>query len=434
MMAEEQRKHTYDINVVLDRILQQNPQIVTSRIELFSEVYYPIAVLEIDMTETTFEDFDLVPLSVLKFISAGIVAAGEIADLMGLSASYVQKIIDLLMGYGYVDSDGLTTIGVQALKIEKKVAHSAVKQRFQADAITGDLLRIGEQPFEADLQGREKTFFAIPHMPHIEGISVDEINRQLAETDLTRYKHYQGDVLNANLDTINSVECVGLEYIRAYMVKMQGIDSPFVFSYRYDSSKKGFNERFRWQPMRMPCERAYTEYGFSKEIECYSPQALETINSLYMLVCKRIVEIDEKRLQKLLGHVQPFDYDTMDISMGRITSGVPEQIYVYVNANSFLKWNNFVLTFLEKYDNIIGYLFTNSWLNGLFIRFESQSPEIRKASKVYKKALRHSDKKQLNTFIRKKLFDKNNKEEPIDFLEFVGLIDNYEKEELDEEE
>lgn len=428
MIPEEQRKHTYDINVVLDRILQQNPQIVTSRIELFSEVYYPIAILEIEMTETTFEDFDLVPLSVLKFISAGLVTASEIAGMMGLSASYVQKNIDLLMGYGYVDAHGLTDVGTQALKIEKKVAHSAVKQRFQADAITGDLLKIGEQPFESDLQGREKTFFAIPHMPHIEGISVEEINQQLMGTDLTKYKHYQGEILNANVDTIKGVECIGLEYIRAYLVKMQGIDSPFIISYKYDASKKGFNERFRWQPMRMPCEKAYTEYGFSRDIECYSDQSLKTINALYELVCKNIVEIDEKRLKKLLGHIQPFDYSTMDISMGRITSGVPEQISVYVNSNSFMKWNNFVLTFLEQYDNITGYLFTNSWLNGLFVRFESQSPDIRKAAKAYKKALRHFDRKQLTTYIRKNLFDKNSEDMAIDFSELVQVLEDYEKE------
>ena len=431
-MAEEQKKHSYEINVVLDRILQQNPQIVPGRIELFSEVYYPIAVLEMEMTETTFEDFDLVPLSVLKFIRAGLRTAEEIAGLMGLSRSYVQKVMDLLMGYGYIDSKGLTETGRESLKAEKKIAHAAVRQRFQADAITGDLLKIGEQPFEADLQDREKTFAVIPHMPHIEGISIEAVNNQLLKSDLTRYKHYQGDILNANVDVIRDVVCTGLEYIRAYLVKMQGIDSPFIISYRYDSSKKEFNERFRWQPMRMPCERAYTEYGFSREIECYTPEALKTINSLYRLVCRNIVGIDEKRLRKLLGHIQPFDYSTMDISMGRITDGVPEQISVYVNAASFRKWNAFVLTFLEKYDPVSGYLYTNSWLNGLFIRFESQSPDIRRASKAYKKMLRHENRKQLNTYIREALFRDNTEDTAIDFREFLGVLERYELENKEE--
>lgn len=430
-MAEDQKKHNYEINMVLDRILQQNPQIVPSRIELFSEVYYPIAILEIEMSETTFEDFDLLPLSVLKFIRAGLRTAKEIAELMGLSSNYVQKVMDLLMGYGYIDPNGLTDMGKESLRIEKKVAHSTVRQRFQADAITGDLLKIGEQPFEADLQGREKTFAVIPHMPHIEGISIESINDQLLKSDLTRYKHYQGDILNANVDSIKDVVCIGLEYIRAYLVKMQGIDSPFIISYRYDSSKKEFNERFRWQPMRMPCERAYAEYGFSKEIECYTPEALRTINSLYRLVCKNIVEINEKRLQKLLGHIQPFDYTTMDISLGRITDGVPEQISIYVNAGSFRKWNAFVLTFLEQYDPVSGYLYTNSWLNGLFIRFESQSPDIKKASKAYKKLLRHENRKQLNTYIRGMLFSDPD-DTAIDFKEFIEVLEKYELENKEE--
>ena len=51
------------MNQVLRRILDQNPHIVPGRIELFTEVYYPIAVLEIEMKETTFENFDLIPLS-----------------------------------------------------------------------------------------------------------------------------------------------------------------------------------------------------------------------------------------------------------------------------------------------------------------------------------------------------------------------------------
>lgn len=431
-MAEEKKRHNFEINMVLDRILQQNPQIVPGRIELFSEVYYPIAILEIEMTETTFEDFDLVPLSVLKFIKAGLRTSEEIAELMGLSSNYVQKIMDLLMGYGYIDFNGLTEVGKESLKVEKKVIHAAVRQRFQADAVTGDLLKIGEQPFEADLQGRENTFGVIPHMPHMEGISVEAINEQIKGSDLTRYKHYQGDILHANVDAIKDVVCIGLEYIRAYLVKMQGIDIPFIISYRYDSEKKGFHERFRWQPMRMPNEKAYSEYGFSRDIACYTEEAIKTIQSLYELVCRNFVGMDEKRIQKLLNHIQPFDYDTMDISLGGIAKGVPEQISIYLNANSFLKWNSFVLAFLERYDPVSGYLYTSSWLNGLFIRFESQNTDIKKASKIYKKLLRHENRKQLNTYIRGKLFHTESDNTAIDFKEFIAVLEAFELENREE--
>lgn len=422
---QQQRKHNYEVNTVLERIMSQNPQIIPSRIELFTEVYYPIAILEMEISETTFEDFDLVPLTVLRFVDAGLSSAEEIADMMGLSPNYTQKILDLLMGYGFVLSDGITELGRESLGLQQKIEHANVRQRFQADAITGDLLKIGEQPSEADLQGKDKTFGVIPHMPHIEGVSVEEINRQLLNEDFTKYKQYKGDILHSNVEEIKDVECIGLQYLKAYLVKMQGIDSPFIISYQYDSSQENFRDRFRWLPMKMPSEKAYSEYGFSRDIPCYSESAVKAINELYRLVCKRITEIDEEKLKKLLGHIQPFNYSSMDISMGRILDGVPEQISVYVNADSFTKWNAFILRFLENYDDVGGYLFTDSWLNGLFIRFESQNPDIRKASKEYKKMLRHEDKKQLNAYIRNELFGKEQAGTTIDFKAFIATIGQY---------
>lgn len=428
-MAEEQsKKRNREVNMVISRILEENPQIVPSRIELFSEVYYPIAILEMEMTETTFEDFDLIPLTVLRFIKAGVLTADRIAGIMGLSKNYVQKILDLLMGYGYIDASGLTSIGKESLRLEKKISQYSVKQRFQADAITGDLLKLGEQPSEAYLGGKDTTYWVIPHMPHIEGISVDEINRQLLHTDLTEYKRYQGSILNANADDIKDIVCIGLEYTKAYLVKMQGIESPFIFSYKYDPSQKEFKERFRWQPMRMPDEKAYSEYGFGREIECYSPEALKTINELYKLVCKRIVTID---VMDSLKRIHDFDFSTMDVSVGNIVNGVPEQISVYLNADSFTQWNKFVLTFLENHDPVRGFLYTESSLNGLFIRFESQSADIREASKQYKKLLRHTkDKRSLNTYIRNNIFPKQ-EEKAVDFKEFLKVLKQYKTENED---
>lgn len=428
-MAEEQpRKHNMDVNVVLRRILEEYPQIGPSSIELFSDVYYPIAILEMELTETTFEDFDLVPLTVLKFMSAGVLSADEIAGIMGLSKNYVQKIIDLLMGYGYIDASGLTSVGKESLKQEKKITRYTVKQRFHADAITGDLLKLGEQPSEADMEGKDTTYWRIPYIPHLEGISEEVINKQL-QTDLTRYKRYQGSVLNANTDEIKDIICVGLEYTRAYLVKLQGIKSPFIFSNQYDPTKIKYSERFKWQPMRMPDEKAYSEYGFSREIECYTPEALKTINELYKLVCKSIAEAD---IMKSLKHIHDFNFTTMDVSVENFSNGVPEQVSVYLNADSFTQWNGFVRKFLENYDPVVGYVYTNSSLNGLFIRFESQSADIKTASKRYKKLIRHTeDKGNLNTYINN-YFTRMQEEKVFDFKELLKALEQYEaeKEEL----
>lgn len=423
---ETQKKTGYDVNRVLERFLCQNPQIVPDRVELFAEVYYPIAVLEIEMTETTFEDFEFIHLTILNLIKFGMSEAKEIADMMGLSVGYVKKVIDLLMGYGYIENKGITLLGRKALAIEKKIVHATVCQRFQADAVTGDLLKNGIQPSETDLLEKEETFDVIPHIFHIEGISVDSINSQLQDEDLMKYKQYQGEILHANVEEIIGVKCVGLEYVKAYMMKLQEIDSPFILSFQSDLSKGNFRERYSWKPMRVPCEKAYKEYGFSRDIECYSESSLKVINELYELVCKNLVKIDEEQLKVLLRRIYPFDYSTMDISVKNISTGVPKQILICLNSDSFTKWNSFVLSFLGGYDPISGYLYTNSRLNGLFIRFESQNVEIQEVSKLYRHLLKQYKKNEVNSYIRTNLFEQDN--DTVIFSELEKILVDFEKE------
>lgn len=420
MPKPEQKKRNYEINQVLKRILDQNPQIVPARIELFTEVYYPIAILEIEMKETTFENFDLIPLSMMKFVDAGIRDAAGIAALMGLGPGYVQKVLDLLMGYGYLEAQGLTDLGRQSLEMERKISQNTVKQKFQADALTGDLLRVGQQLMDIDLISKERTASGIAHMPHIEGISMDDLNRQFREGNLMDYKKYKGDILNANVEEISSVRCVDLQYVKAYLVKMQSIPVPFIITNQYDASKESFQERFTWQPVRVPDVRAYTEYGFDRSIGCYSPESIQAIRELYQLVCRRIVGIDKEKVREVLEKIYPFDFQTMDITTGRLMDGVPEQISVYVNDTSFTVWNPFVFQFLLKYDMDGGYLFTHSRLMGLFVRFESQNPWIRKASRALRKAVRHHGRERPMSYLREHLMKEQGG--TCDFREFLEVL------------
>ena len=399
------KKRDVEINTALQRVLEHNPGIEEISIELFSEIYYPVAVLEIDMTETTFEDFELVPLTVLRFVAAGIVTAEDIAEMTGLTAGYVGKVLDLLMGYGYLDTGGLTPLGAESLRMEKQIARTSVKQRFQADAVTGDLLKLGEQTQEENLRGKESTYHVIPHLRHIEGVSVAEINRQLASGDLTEYHRYRGDILNANLDEIRNITCMELVYVRAYLMKLKGLASPVIIMYRYDPGKKAFKERFRWLPVRVPEEAAYEKYQFDRSIPLYTPEAQEIINDLYRLVCRQIEEEQsEKQREELLSKIHPFRYETMDVRQETGSGNEPGQILVYLNADSFTGWDAFVLKFLAQFDMVKGYLYTDSRLNGRFIRFETQNNEIKRAAKTYQRALRQTDSRQLNTYIRNRLF------------------------------
>lgn len=431
MPEPEQKKRNYEINQVLKRILDQNPRIVPGRIELFTEVYYPIAILEIEMKETTFENFDLIPLSVLRFVDGGVRDADGIAGIMGLSPGYVQKILDLLMGYGYLSEDGLTALGRRSLDLEQKISRNTVKQRFQADALTGELLRSGQQLLDIDLLGKDRTSGGIAHMPHIEGIFAEDLSRQFREGNLMDYKRYQGEILNANVEEITDIRCVELQYVKAYLVKLQSVPVPLIITNQYDASRKEFKERFAWQPVRVPHESAYTEYGFDRSIELYRPEAVRAVRELYRLVCEQIVDVNREKVEEVLRKIYPFDLSTMDISTGRLLDGVPEQILVYVNDTSFTVWNPFVFQFLLQYDMDSGYLFTHSRLMGLFVRFESQNPRIRKASRALKKAVRHHGRERPMSYLREHLM-KNGKEGACNFEQFLDVLARFEGQHTDE--
>lgn len=177
--------------------------------------------------------------------------------------------------------------------------------------------------------------------------------------------------------------------------------------------------------MRMPDEKAYSRYGFSEEIECYTPEALKTINELYKLVCKSIAEAD---IMKSLKYIHDFNFATMDVSVDKFANGVPEQVSVYVNADSFTQWNGFVRRFLKNFDPVRGYVYTNSSLNGLFIRFESQNLDIKKAAHKYNMLLRNvEDKGYLNTYI-KDYFTCVQEDRAFSFKELLKALEQYENE------
>lgn len=421
---DEKKKRQFHIRTVLNQVLRQNPEIIVHNIELFSEISYPIAILELTMKETSFEEFDFIQLTILRFIALGIIKSKDIAAMTGLHENYVRKIKVLLMGLDYIDKNGMRPLGEESLQCEKVIKRTTVKQRFQADALTGDLLQVGELFEDSEFRERNRTSFYTPHLPHIEGITTDYVNKQLSGVDLTKYKQYRGSILNANADVIEDAKCIGMAYIKAYMLKLKGIEHPFIITNHVNTRKKAFNERYRWQPIRIPSDSAYSLYGFSQDIPCYSDESSQVIDDLYRLMCQNIAKMNDNKLKKALEREVALNEDFIDIDYGKIRKGSPDQIFIYLNEKSFLKWNFFILNFLEDYDPNQGYLYIKEGLDGLFIRFVSQSNILKKAAARYKKALKQYDKAQLNAFIKSRLFD--NDSECIDFKEFIDILDEYE--------
>lgn len=432
-MSDVNNKFKYRIDYVLNQILNRYRLIDVNKIELFSEVYYPIAILEGELNETAYEDFELAQMAVLKFVREGMTDAEEIAKIMGLGIHYVQDILKQLTDYNFISEKGITEDGLVSLKSGKKILHNTVKQRFQADAITGELLKVSDQLFEVDFENKDHTVMHIPHLLHREGLSQEDINEQLSKNDLSEYKRYKDEIFNANLDEIRNISCVDLQYIRAYMLKLQNVENPIIFSYRYDSSTEKFSERLSWLPMRVPYAEVYGLLGFSKKIGMYRYEDLKNINLAYELICDSFRKTSREEIEEKLATLQPFNFKTTDISLGKIPIGVPEQIHITVQSDSFRKWNVFLLKFLEKYNPDTGFVYADTIFNGLILRFNTRDDDVLEASGKYRELLAKVDGEMLNNYIRKNLFNEN-AVETVRFKDFTALLDRYHMDYFEETE
>lgn len=416
----------HNINIILKQILDQHLSISIEDIELFTQVYYPIALLEMDLKEVTFEDFELIQLSILNLYYLGTHKSEEIASLLGIPVSYVEQTIGLMCGYGYIENGCVTELGVKSLVEKRKIGSNAIRQRLFADALTCDLIQIQQQPFEETLIERDYLSNNIVCIPHEEGTTEEYINYQLSQRDFTEYKKYKGDVLNSNVSDVYNVECVDLVYINAYLMKLQNISEPLIFVNYWDKHSSDVKRKNTWQPVRLPSENVRRMYGFHSDLDIYSENSLSIIEDLYILICNHLREIDAESVLKTLKAEYPFEIDASDIKIGRIINGAPERVLVYVNDNSFPIWNSFVFDFLKNFDPIKGFLCTYPKMKGLMIRFESNNATIIDLSKKIKYLERKGWGKKCQYKINDEIYSKlkdDEKNNQMDWEKITSIVE-----------
>lgn len=118
------KKRYDDLNQDLSTILKTYPTLSVADVDAFIPVYFPIALVEIDTVEESFEDFEVIELTVLKLVSLGVETSHEISELLAIDEKYVKRVLKLLIGYGHIKNNKITEIGLRSLergqKIEKK--------------------------------------------------------------------------------------------------------------------------------------------------------------------------------------------------------------------------------------------------------------------------------------------------------------------------
>lgn len=374
-MSKDNRNKTAKVSKseamnALDDIHEKYKMLPSTDIEKFAPVYYPIAIIEMNLDEMTFEDFESVQFSILNLFSLGITDHKVIAETLGLSPNYVFKIIRLLNGYGHLDEKGITQIGLESISSGKKIIKSQVWQKFQVDALNGTLLKVEQSITENMLNDREQTRITVGHLNYLDGMSVEEISSQLTKNNCSTYIRQKSSILNTNVTAINDVRCVEVKYAKCYMMKLHNCDEPVVFAKRYDSTQKEIKDRFSWEPFSIKSKVLLDKYGFEKDIPFSTDIAKKYVGQLFELMMQRAQKVNLiEEIKKTMECGYPFEESGVQIAR---TDGVIVPT-VNIDERSFMKYRSWIINFLIGIQQDGEYLITHERLFGNVISLRTDS-------------------------------------------------------------
>ena len=366
--------------LALDDIRGKYRKLLSTYIEKFAPVYYPIAIVEMNLDEMSFENFESVQYSILKLVALGIKKDNVIADTLGLSLNYVEKVLRLLKGYGHIGSNGITELGLKSVNTGQKIVKSQVWQKFQVDALNGTLLKVDQTITESMLNDRGQTDITIGHLNYLDGMSVREISTQLAKNNISKYIYQKSGIINTNVTRINDIRCTEVKYARCYLMKIRNCNEPIVFAKRYDRSKKDVKERFSWQPFSVKNKEIIEKYGFESDLPINSEVCTNYVGKLYTMLLERgEAKVDlEKQIPYAISKVYRFDEEGLETPQieGRV---VPT---INIDERAFKVYRTWIINLLIGLQNDGEYLITNEKLFGNIISLRTDSQLLHDVSDV----------------------------------------------------
>lgn len=220
---------------------------------LCATVYYPIALLKMKLLEYSYEDFDAVEQAILRFCSVGVNTPAALCRWMGLpSQRYVSERLALLTAENLLRGGQPTQLGKDSLAEGRKKQLHDGEQIFQADGILGLLLPKEFQKQLDHLKARGETRH-FPHLMHSDAIAEETIRASIQGQDKLRaYKEYRKDILNVNVEQVQSVRFHELRYMLVLLVQFKGTGAPLVFLPRYQRDRQAGGRFYSDAPLFVP--------------------------------------------------------------------------------------------------------------------------------------------------------------------------------------
>lgn len=390
----------------LNAIRDKYPLISLDSIERFAPVYYPIAMVEMDLTERTFENFEAVQLTVLKMVNLGQRDHRIIAETLGLSPNYVYKVLHLLEGYGHIANGNITPLGLQSVQKGQKIVERRTSQKFQVDALNGTLLKFDESVTDSMLNNKEQTDLFVGHLDYMDGMPLQEINAQLS-SNCTDYIRQKSGILHTNVSDVTNARCLEVKYAKCHLIKFYSHAEPVILAKRYDCRQKDIKERFSWQPFCLYDKTLITRYGFEEELPSAKPLAQKYVRNLYSMLAGRLQQLYNsperwaEEIRKAVSRV--YRFEEAALSFNRIFDLADPS--VFITENAFSLFRGWIIDFLLAIHSDQRCPITTERLCGQLVSLKTESEKLLSLAELLAAKVAQYGKIEIKKFVRERFKD-----------------------------
>ena len=377
-------RNDYFLSNALRDIMAQNPEIKPEDICFAASVYYPIADIDLRFEERTFEDFDSIEHDMLQFVAELGTDVDLLARTTGLSPSYVHKFLRVLEGYGHIDETGrVTETGRESLAEGKKIVCKHVAQKVQMDALSLHLLKVEELIREEDLYDRAHTEYKVGIIPCMDGVSRQNVADQLESADLMQLVAQDKGILNANVESVQSIACVGLRFVKCVMLALKKGASasvfdpkpPIVFGKRLVSEKGKYRMTSVWKPFDITNQQTMRVQDLFHKIlkEQQSASQTEYVDQQWVK-CSGKLKTREQYERRL--------HSVFDLSKARVTLVPREAAYigmtVEITEKSIVQYHRELIDWLVSIGRRGGAVLSSDFWYGGVLRITTTDARVTK--------------------------------------------------------
>ncbi len=353
---------------------KSTPDFEITKFRYVTPVAYPIAFIEIEALERTLEDFPVVEKTVLRLISYHFLEPSIIAKVMGLTESYIRKIIKLLLAYGQIDRNGITASGLQSLQQNASIKINTVKQKIQVDGLTANPIDIRNFISDQVLNKPQESGFFVAHIEPVMGIEKALLEKFI----INNYANYVnvGEMsLHTNVERINYAKFAGIKYAKAYYLENSQGES-IILCKAYDSTAKNIKDRFIWKPLYIGNANIAKTYTKTKKFDLGYHNAKESVLNLKKTLSSKRNKTD-KEIKEMLDQLYPFNWAGTELKRDKKTT-------LWVTKKSFSTYDRFVLKMLESIAEKQRDIILFEELYGEYIIVKTKDEELLKIADYYK--------------------------------------------------